>query len=61
MEKNKGLIKMFINKLICKLIKHNLTPAGACPFTGRDYDYCKRCHGMVPRPIRQKCKTGEVR
>lgn len=39
-----------ISRLICKLIKHKLTEAGACPFTGRMYDYCERCTGLVPRP-----------
>jgi hypothetical protein len=51
---------MWISKIICKLIKHNLTPAGACPFTGRDYYYCQRCRGMVPRTIVKEYNTDEV-
>jgi hypothetical protein len=52
-----------ISRLICKIFKHKLTPAGACSFTGRDYDYCERCTGMVPRPLTEKkheYKTDEV-
>jgi hypothetical protein len=49
-----------IIRLVCKVLGHNLTEAGGCPFTGRFYDYCERCHGMVPRPIIQEYKTDEV-
>lgn len=49
-EKDQGMII----RLVCKIIGHNLTEAGSCPFTGRHYDYCERCHGMVPRPIIEK-------
>jgi hypothetical protein len=45
------MIKIWFFILICKIKGHNLSPAGSCPFTGRTYDYCERCTGMVPREI----------
>lgn len=38
-----------INKIICKILKHNLIEAGSCPFTGKNYDYCTRCGQMYTK------------
>jgi hypothetical protein len=33
--------------IICKFKKHVLVPAGACPFTGKNYNACTRCGAMI--------------
>lgn len=44
----KGLEYMprMINRLICKVKKHNFHRAGSCPFTGKTYDICIRCQTL---------------
>jgi len=37
------VIKQFIMFFICKIKTHNLVEAGACPFTGKNYNACLRC------------------
>jgi hypothetical protein len=34
------------NWIVCFVVGHNIVRAGACPFTGKDYDVCKRCTQM---------------
>lgn len=34
------------NWIICAIIDHKIVKAGACPFTGKTYDICKRCTQM---------------
>lgn len=36
-----------INYLFCKIFGHKLERAGACPFTGKIYDACKKCDSMI--------------
>jgi hypothetical protein len=36
-----------LKKIICLIKGHNLIEAGACPFTGKSYDLCKRCTKMI--------------
>ena len=31
------------NYIVCAIIGHKITKAGACPFTGKTYDVCDRC------------------
>ena len=33
--------------IICKFKKHVLVTAGACPFTGKNYNACTRCGAMI--------------
>jgi hypothetical protein len=37
-----------IKFIYCKIVGHSLQYAGECPFTGVRYDYCDRCHFMLP-------------
>ena len=41
------MIKNFFNFIICKFKKHLLVAAGACPFTGKNYNACTRCGAMI--------------
>ena len=34
--------------IVCRFKGHTLVMAGSCPFTGSTYEYCERCHAMVP-------------
>jgi cell division FtsZ-interacting protein ZapD len=42
------MIKRITSVLICRIRSHNLIPGGSCPFTGKTYQYCKRCTTMIP-------------
>jgi hypothetical protein len=33
--------------LFCKIVGHRLERAGACPFTGKVYDECRKCNKMI--------------
>jgi hypothetical protein len=33
--------------LLCKIVGHKLEKAGACPFTGKSYNYCRICKKMI--------------
>jgi hypothetical protein len=35
-----------IARLICKVIGHSFEGASSCPFTGKTYEYCKKCKGL---------------
>lgn len=43
------LLMKIINKIKCYFSGHNFIVAGSCPYTGSTYDYCDKCHIMVPR------------
>jgi hypothetical protein len=32
---------------VCKFKTHTLVAAGACPVTGKSYNACTRCGGMI--------------
>ena len=49
MENGKGLKMDFIKKILCKISSHKLKMAGACPFTGKTYNYCERCGSLVEK------------
>jgi hypothetical protein len=34
--------------IVCAFRSHVLVMAGSCPFTGSIYQYCERCHAMIP-------------
>lgn len=36
-----------INKVKCLFLKHTMLAAGACPFTGKNYNACTRCGAMI--------------
>ncbi len=41
------MIKNIINYFICKIKSHSLVEAGACPFTGKNYNACTKCGVMI--------------
>lgn len=43
-----GTLNLIKYIFVCKIKGHNLIVAGSCPFTGRTYNYCKRCTSMIP-------------
>lgn len=36
-----------IKKITCFIKGHTLAKAGACPFTGKSYDICKKCAKLI--------------
>ena len=41
------MIKFIVNFVICKFKGHILVTAGACPFTGKNYNACTKCGAMI--------------
>jgi hypothetical protein len=41
------IIKQLFNIFICKIKNHVLIIAGACPFTGKNYNACTRCGAVI--------------
>lgn len=41
------MISQLLKLTICKIKKHTLVAAGACPFTGKSYNACTRCGAMI--------------
>jgi len=41
------MISQLLKLIICKIKKHTLVVAGACPFTGKNYNACTRCGAMI--------------
>lgn len=41
------MLNKFIG-IVCKFKSHQLVRAGSCPYTGSTYEYCERCHAMIP-------------
>jgi hypothetical protein len=42
------MLKLIINRVICKVASHKEVSAGSCPYTGMRYNYCERCELMIP-------------
>lgn len=38
---------MIINFIKCKIKGHLLTFLGPCPYTQKNYDFCKRCGAVI--------------
>lgn len=45
------MINNYFNRIKCYFKGHYLIEAGACPYTGSTYDYCKKCEMMLPREL----------
>ncbi len=41
------MINQLFKLIICKIKKHTLVTAGACPFTGKNYNACTRCGAII--------------
>jgi hypothetical protein len=41
------MINQLFKIIICQFKNHELIGAGACPFTGKNYNACTRCGGII--------------